>query len=79
MTLNVTRAKRIVGRNFLLLAAALVAAWLQTQAAEAQGSVKIGFRRGMGVSHVMAWAPMREWIEGALLEPDQIEELEVEF
>jgi hypothetical protein len=43
-----------------LLAAALVAAWLQTQAAEAQGSVKIEFRRGMGVSHVMAWAPLED-------------------
>jgi hypothetical protein len=28
---------------------------------------------------VMKWAPMREWIEAALLEPEQIEELDVEF
>ena len=30
-------------------------------------------------THVMRWAPMREWIEAALQEPEQIEELEVEF
>jgi glutathione S-transferase len=30
-------------------------------------------------THVMKWAPMREWIEAALLEPEQIEELDVEF
>jgi glutathione S-transferase len=30
-------------------------------------------------TQVMGWAPMRAWIDAALLEPDQIEELEVEF
>jgi glutathione S-transferase len=30
-------------------------------------------------NQVMGWAPMRIWVEAALLEPDQIEELEVEF
>ena len=30
-------------------------------------------------THVMRWAPMQEWIEAALLEPEQIEELDVEF
>jgi glutathione S-transferase len=30
-------------------------------------------------THVMAWAPMQGWIESAVLEPEQIEELEVEF
>ncbi len=30
-------------------------------------------------THVMGWAPMREWIEAALREPEQIEELDVEF
>ena len=30
-------------------------------------------------THIMGWPAMREWIEAALLEPDQIEELEVEF
>jgi glutathione S-transferase len=29
--------------------------------------------------HIMAWPPMREWIAAARLEPEQIEELEVEF
>lgn len=29
--------------------------------------------------HIFAWAPMREWCEAALLEPDEIIELEVEF
>jgi glutathione S-transferase len=30
-------------------------------------------------SHIMAWPPMQAWIEAAQHEPDQIEELEVEF
>jgi glutathione S-transferase len=30
-------------------------------------------------SHVMDWAPMQEWIAAARREPEQIEELEVEF
>jgi len=30
-------------------------------------------------THVMDWAPMQEWIEAAQREPEQIEELEVEF
>jgi glutathione S-transferase len=30
-------------------------------------------------SHVMAWPAMQEWVEGAMQEPEQIEELEVEF
>ena len=30
-------------------------------------------------SHIMAWDAMREWIAGALEEPEQIEELDVEF
>ena len=29
--------------------------------------------------HIMDWGPMQEWIAAALLEPEQIEELEVEF
>lgn len=28
---------------------------------------------------IMDWAPMREWIEAALAEPDEMEELDVEF
>lgn len=30
-------------------------------------------------SHIMAWEHMREWIAGAMEEPEQIEELDVEF
>lgn len=30
-------------------------------------------------SHVMSWPAMQEWIEAAVREPEQIEELEVEF
>ena len=30
-------------------------------------------------AHVMAWSDMREWCAAALVEPEQIEELEVEF
>ncbi len=30
-------------------------------------------------AQVFAWQPMQEWIEAALVEPEQIEELEVEF
>ena len=29
--------------------------------------------------HIMRWPPMQEWIEAALQEPEQIEELDVEF
>jgi glutathione S-transferase len=29
--------------------------------------------------HILAWAPMREWAEAAQLEPDEMEELDVEF
>jgi glutathione S-transferase len=31
------------------------------------------------IAHILDWAPMREWTEGALAEPDEIIELEVEF
>lgn len=31
------------------------------------------------IDTVLDWAPMKEWTEGALAEPDEIEELEVEF
>src|SRR5260370_21349481 len=38
--------------------AALVAAGLCVHAAQAQDVAKGGFRRGMGISHIMAWAPL---------------------
>jgi endoglucanase len=52
------RAKSRVGRHFVLLLAAFVAAWLHAPAAQAQDAAKSGFRHGMGISHVMAWAPL---------------------
>lgn len=52
------RAKPGLGRDFILLLAALAAGWLHAPAAEARDAVKSGFRRGMGISHVMAWAPL---------------------
>jgi glutathione S-transferase len=30
-------------------------------------------------AHITAWPPMRDWIAAALLEPEQIEELDIEF
>ena len=43
-------------RAFGLILAALLAIWLSAEAyAEARG---IAFRRGIGISHVMAWAPL---------------------
>jgi endoglucanase len=46
------------GRHLVLLAVALAAAWFQLNAAIAQDAGPKGFRRGIGVSHVMAWAPL---------------------
>jgi hypothetical protein len=46
------------GRYFVFLAAALVAGWFQPHVALAQDAGTNGFRRGIGVSHVMAWAPL---------------------
>jgi endoglucanase len=40
-----------------LLLVALVA-WLHAHAAQAEDAAKSEFRRGMGISHVMAWAPL---------------------
>ena len=45
------------GRNLVFLAAAF-ATWFQVHAALAQDAATSSFRRGMGVSHVMAWAPL---------------------
>src|SRR5579862_8213029 len=46
------------GRNFLLLLAALIVGWLAAPAADAQDVANIAFRRGIGISHIMAWAPL---------------------
>jgi hypothetical protein len=52
------RNKPACSRNFPLLVAALLAAVLCMHAAQAQDGVKSGFRRGIGISHIMAWAPL---------------------
>jgi endoglucanase len=52
------RAKRIRGGVFVWLAIALVIVCSYVQTAAAQDAAKNGFRRGMGMSHVMAWAPL---------------------
>jgi len=45
-------------RDFIFFLAAMVAGWFQVHAATAQDSPTSSFHRGMGVSHVMAWAPL---------------------
>jgi hypothetical protein len=45
-------------RDFILRFVAFVAASLWALAAHAQDVGKNGFRRGMGISHIMAWAPL---------------------
>ena len=53
------RDKSAGGGVILSLVAALVAVFSHVQtAAAAQDAVASGFRRGMGMSHVMAWAPL---------------------
>jgi endoglucanase len=44
--------------DFTLLAVAVLAVLLSVPAARAQDVVKGGFRRGIGISHIMAWAPL---------------------
>lgn len=49
------------GREFIFLLAALVAGWFGAHAAMAQDAATDGsFHRGIGISHVMAWAPLEE-------------------
>ncbi|HEV2957528.1 MAG TPA: cellulase family glycosylhydrolase [Xanthobacteraceae bacterium] len=52
------RAKRGGVGALVLLVAALVVACVSIPATQAQDAVKSEFRRGIGVSHVMAWAPL---------------------
>lgn len=42
-------------------------------------SVQLDDRLEAYVDTILDWAPMKEWTEGALAEPDEIVELEVEF
>ena len=42
-------------------------------------NVPIGEKAAAYRDAIMAWAPMREWIAAAKAEPDELEELEVEF
>jgi endoglucanase len=44
-------------RNLVFLLVALVA-WLHAHTAQAEDAGKSEFRRGIGISHVMAWAPL---------------------
>jgi endoglucanase len=44
--------------RFLLLLAAMLAGWLCATQAQAQDAANPTFRRGIGISHVMAWAPL---------------------
>lgn len=53
----VMRGKRSTREAFICFAAAL-AVWSYAVTAQAQDTGKLEFRRGMGVSHVMAWAPL---------------------
>jgi endoglucanase len=46
------------GNVFVLLLAALVAACLVARAAHAETTGEAKFRRGIGISHVMMWAPL---------------------
>jgi hypothetical protein len=51
-------SKRSGRRKFLLGVGVLVAASFWAVAVQAQDVGKGGFRRGMGISHIMAWAPL---------------------
>ncbi len=42
-------------------------------------AVAVGAETSAYCDTIMQWAPMREWIAAARLEPDELEELEVEF
>jgi endoglucanase len=57
-SINVGRARARGGGAFIWLLAVLVAACFQVPAASAQDAGKSEFRRGIGISHVMAWAPL---------------------
>jgi endoglucanase len=54
----VRQAKAREACGLLWLAAVLLSVWLCVPAAQAQDMDQRGFRRGIGVSHVMAWAPI---------------------
>jgi endoglucanase len=51
------RAKARGGGPFVWFIATLAVVWLHAQDVAAQEAVKNAFHRGMGISHVMAWAP----------------------
>ncbi|MGY9047760.1 glutathione S-transferase [Puniceibacterium antarcticum] len=42
-------------------------------------AVDMGPQLEVYIDHILAWAPMQEWTGGALAEPEEILELEVEF
>jgi glutathione S-transferase len=41
--------------------------------------VKINTASATYCETVMGWSPMKEWVEGAKAEPEEVEELEIEF
>lgn len=41
-----------------LLAAAFFVSWLSVRSGEAQDATTAQFRRGIGISHIMMWAPV---------------------
>lgn len=57
-SLTVMRDKSAGGGVFISLVAAFVAVLFHVQTTAAQDAGKSAFRRGMGMSHVMAWAPL---------------------
>jgi endoglucanase len=52
------RVRSAGGGVIIFFVAALLATFVDVQTAAAQDAIARGFRRGMGVSHVMAWAPL---------------------
>lgn len=53
------RGEPSIGRNFILLLVALIAALcIHADTAAAEDAGQSGFQRGIGISHVMAWAPL---------------------
>jgi len=53
-----SNVSRPTGNIFVSLLAGFLAACLIVQAVHAQDDSKVVFRRGIGISHVMAWAPL---------------------
>jgi endoglucanase len=57
---GVVAVDRTATTILLLLGGALVTSWLPVHAAKAQDTAIGEFRRGIGIGHVMAWAPVEK-------------------